>query len=237
IAVRAAAVAGSLLLPAVAPAHAGLAAQDSSFVLATADPGYRTPPFLGNGAFSLVGTPLGTAAAPSFAAGVYDHAPGDVARIAALPAWNAVDWFDGAHWLDAAPPDRARLRDYRQTLDLRDGVLETRYDWDDAGRRTSVLVRAFVSRADPRLAVILVRVRSGLEGRAPPRRLPLARLTALSPAWTQADLWYPGYLEVVARGARSRGPRPEAWLVARAAGGSTRVAEAAVTLAGGSGAG
>src|SRR5436190_23684391 len=37
-----------------------LPAQDSTFLLTTTDPTYRTPAFIGNGAFSLVGSPLGT---------------------------------------------------------------------------------------------------------------------------------------------------------------------------------
>ena len=53
----------------------------STFILTTADPRYRTPAFIGNGSFSLVSSPLGTAPALSFAAGVYDHASGDVPRI------------------------------------------------------------------------------------------------------------------------------------------------------------
>src|SRR2546430_17026811 len=54
-----------------------LAAQDSPFFLTTTDPTYRTPAFIATGAFSLVGSPLGTTPALSFAAGVYDHAAGD----------------------------------------------------------------------------------------------------------------------------------------------------------------
>ncbi|PYO45055.1 MAG: hypothetical protein DMD33_00775, partial [Gemmatimonadetes bacterium] len=131
-----------------------LAAQDSTFVVTTTDPMYRAPAFIGNGAFSLVSTPLGTTAAPSFAAGIYDHAPGDVPRIAALPAWNAIDVFDGQHWLGQATLDTTSLRDYRQTLDMHEGVLRTSYDWVDGERRTAVSVEAFVSRADARLAVV-----------------------------------------------------------------------------------
>src|SRR5204862_3125133 len=122
-----------------------LSAQDSTLVLTTTDPTYRTPAFLGNGAFSLVGAPLGTTASLSFAAGVYDHAPGDVPRIAALPAWNAIDVFDGQAWLNATPLDTTRLHGYRQTVNLFDGTLTTVYDWVDGDRRASVAVEAFVS--------------------------------------------------------------------------------------------
>src|SRR6266567_3845830 len=91
-----------------------LSAQDSTFLLTTTDPTYRTPAFLGNGAFSLVGAPLGTTPSLSFAAGVYDHVAGDVPRIAALPAWNAIDVSDGRAWLGAAARDTSTLSGYRQ---------------------------------------------------------------------------------------------------------------------------
>src|SRR4029077_9401771 len=131
-----------------------LSAQDSTFIVSTADPTYRAPAFIGNGAFSLVSSPLGTTASLSYAAGVYDHASGDVPRIAALPAWNAIDVFDGQHWLGQAALDPTSLRDYRQTLDMYQGVLSTRYEWVAGERHTSVSVEAFVSRADARLAVV-----------------------------------------------------------------------------------
>lgn len=207
-------VAGSLLVFLVA----ALSAQDSTFLLSTTDPAYRTPAFIGNGAFSLVTTPLGTASAPSFAAGLYDHAPGDVPRIAALPAWNAIDVFDGRSWLDQTTPDTSTLRNYRQTLDLQDGILETRYDWVDGDRRTSVSIDAFVSRANPDLAVVkltlvphfggVVGVAFPLRPQPAPRRLALARLTKTDPAWDLARVWYPGHVVVTERRAVTAPPDP-----------------------------
>src|SRR5205823_6377236 len=115
-----------------------LPAQDSTFLLTTTDPTYRTPAFIGNGAFSLVGSPLGTTPARSFAAGVYDHAVGDVPRIAALPAWNEIDASDGDGWLNETRPDTSALEGYRQTLDLYDGTLSTSYEWAHGAKRTAV---------------------------------------------------------------------------------------------------
>ena len=207
-------VAGSLVVFLVA----ALSGQDSTFVLATADPAYRTPAFIGNGAFSLVTTPLGTAPAPSFAAAIYDHAPGDVPRIAALPEWNAIDVFDGRSWLNQTSPDTTTLRDYRQTLDLHDGILETRYDWVDGDRRTSVASEVFVSRADPSLAVVkltlvphfggAVGVALPLRPRPAPRRLALGRLKKTEPDWDLARVWYPGRVVVTDRRAVAAHPDP-----------------------------
>src|SRR5438445_12095759 len=114
---RAISVAGSLLLLLVA----SLPAQDSSFVLTTPDPTYRTPAFIGNGAFSLVASPLGTARALSFAAGADDHAADDVPRIATLPAWDEIDVSDGAGGLNDVGPDTTLPQAHLQPLALHAG--------------------------------------------------------------------------------------------------------------------
>src|SRR5436853_5442923 len=221
---RAISVAGSLLLLLVA----SLPAQDSSFALTTPDPTYRTPAFIGNGAFSLVASPLGTTRALSFAAGVYDHAADDVPRIAALPAWNEIDVSDGDGWLNDVAPDTTVLQAYRQTLDLYDGTLRTTYDWVHGAKRTTIEITTFVSRADPHLAVVRLQLVPRYQGRVtlkfplrewpPPRRLALARLERYEPRWTQDSVWYPGRMVVTARDSVS--------LTAQVEGGTTRVAVA-----------
>jgi len=205
-----------------------LSAQDSTFILTTTDATYRTPAFIGNGAFSLVGSPLGTTPSLSFAAGVYDHAPGDVPRIAALPAWNELNVSDGDGWLNDTRPDASALRGYRQTLDLYDGTLSTSYEWVHGAKRTAVEITTFVSRADANLAVIRLRLVPQYAGRVtvafplrewpPPRRLALARLERSEPQWTLDSVWYPGHL--VATGADSLS------MPARAEGGTTGIAVA-----------
>ena len=205
-----------------------LSAQDSTFLLTTTDPTYRTPAFLGNGAFSLVGSPLGTAPSLSFAAGVYDHAPGDVPRLAALPAWNELDVSDGDGWLNETRPDTSALEGYRQTLDLYDGTLSTSYEWVHGAKRTAVEVTTFVSRPDPNLAVIRLRLSPQYVGRVtvrfplrewpPPRRLALARLERSEPQWTLDSVWYPGHLVATAADSLS--------ILARVEGGTTRAAVA-----------
>jgi trehalose/maltose hydrolase-like predicted phosphorylase len=199
-----------------------------AFLLTAADPTYRTPPFLGNGCFSLVGSPLGTAPAHSFAAGVYDRAPGDVPRIALLPAWNAFDVFDGEGWLNDVTSDATTLRSYRQTLDMYEGTLRTAYDWVHGTKRISVQVDAFVSRADPNLAVVRLRLVPHYSGRVTvgfalrewpaPERLALGSVERLDSAWTQRSIWYPGHMVATARDADS--------LTARVEGGTTTVAVA-----------
>src|SRR6266571_1739292 len=205
-----------------------LSAQDQSFVLTTADPTYRAPAFIGNGAFSLVASPLGTTPALSFAAGVYDHAADDVPRIAALPAWNEIDVSDGDVWLNDVAPDTTVLQAYRQTLDMYDGTLRTTYDWVRGAKRTTIEITTFVSRADPHLAVVRLQLVPRYRGRVtlrfplrewpPHRRLALARLDRYDPHWTQDSVWYPGQMVVTARDSVS--------LTAQVEGGTTRVAVA-----------
>src|SRR5919112_4467788 len=65
-------------------------AQDSTFLLATGDPARSPSPAIGNGRLGVVIPALGIGPSHSFLAGLFEEAPGDVPRIAALPGWNAV---------------------------------------------------------------------------------------------------------------------------------------------------
>jgi protein-glucosylgalactosylhydroxylysine glucosidase len=198
----------------------------SSFILTATDPAYRTPAFIGNGAFSLVSTPLGTGPALSYAAGVYDRSPGDVPRIAVLPAWNVFNVSHGAGWLNDVAADPGGLGSYRQTLDMYRASLRTTYDWTDGAKRTSVHVAAFVSRADPSLAVISLRLLPHDSGRMtvtfplcewpPPKRLAFERLEKWPSGTPRANGWYPGHLVVTERDTVSLSLQVE--------GGMTRVA-------------
>ena len=71
------------------------AAADSAFLLTTDDPARSPSPFIGNGRVGVVIPPLGIGAAPSLAGGTYEHGPGDVPRIAAMPDWTGIRVFDG----------------------------------------------------------------------------------------------------------------------------------------------
>lgn len=212
------------------------AGQDPTFLLATEDPSYEIPGHLGNGVFSVVTTPLGTTPARSYMIGVYDHGDGDVPRIAVLPAWNEVDLFNGSTWLNDARPGEKTVRSYRQTIDLYDGALRTRYEWIDGGRRTTIGVEAFVSRSDPHLAGVRLRVVPHYRGKVTvaltlrpwgaPKRLALGKLEKTDPRWTLDDLWYPGHMIITDRRIESASPFPAATLVAETEGRGTVVAEA-----------
>ncbi len=218
-----------------------LAPDDSEFLLTSADPDRSPSPFIGNGRLGVVIPALGIGAAPSYKAGLYEHGPGDVPRIVALPAWNGISIFDGQEWIAARSVD-STVRGYTQSIDMRTGTARTRYEWVSGGRRTAVRTETFISRAAPHLAVIRldvtpqqatrVRVRFGLTGWPPPRRLALASLSRAAPSWKPADIWYPGHMQV-----RSRESRTESWgarlsLTSVPAGRTTTLAQvAAVTWA------
>jgi len=179
---------------------------DSTFVLATHDP-LRTPsPFIGNGHFGLVVPPLGIGASPSIVAGLFENGAGDVPRIAASPAWNAIDVFDGTRWLSAESPSESSLHNYDQSIDMRTGVARTSYEWVVGAARTSVRTQTFISRANSHVAAVRLeltpraatrmRVRFALAGWPPPHRLALATLTKADPTWGPPELWYPGHLAI-----------------------------------------
>ena len=98
-------------------------ARDSTFLLSTNDPARHPSPFIGNGHVGLVIPAPGVGASISLIAGLYENATGDVPRIAAAPAWNAIDVFDGERWLSAVSPSAFGV--YRQVIDMRTGIART----------------------------------------------------------------------------------------------------------------
>jgi len=189
-------------------------AGDSTFVLATEDPARAPSPFIGNGRFSLVIPPLGLAAERSYETGLYEHGPGDVPRIVALPAWNGIRVFDGERWLEDTLSAGDSVRSYRQAIDMRTGTSSTAYERVRGSRRIGVRVESFVSRAAPRVAAIRLelvprqagrmRVRFELAEWPTPKRLPLDTLQRTEPGWGPKDLWYAGHMAVRSPAATAR---------------------------------
>ena len=236
-AVAAGAAFGFAALAATARAAAQAPAADSAFVLATTDPARTPSGFIGNGHVGVTVPPLGIGAAQSLVAGLYEHGPLDVPRIAAAPAWNAIAVFDGAKWLDSTAIAGGAIQSYRQSIDMRTGVAYTAYDWVDGPRRTSVRVETFLSRADRHLAVVQLelvphsagpmRVRVALAKWPPPKRLPLDTLTRTERSWGAAELWYPGHSIVHARTAKLSPVGARLTMVSSPEGRITTVGEAA----------
>lgn len=187
---------------------------DSSFLLNTTDPRRSPSPFIGNGRLGIVIPALGIGATQSYLAGLYEHGPTDVPRIAGLPSWNAVAIYDGARWLDTTAVTSGSVRRYSQTVDMRTGTARTSYDWVDGTLTTGVETETFVSRAAPALAGLRLRVtprtagplrvRFSIVGFPAPKRQPLATLTRALPGWKPDDIWYPGHMGVLTRNASTR---------------------------------
>ena len=211
-----------------------LFAADPTFQLETRSWSPYTPAYLGSGLLGLSTTPLGADPAPSFLAGVYDHAPGDVPRLAIIPAWNALDVNNGVEWLNRA----TSVTGFRQTLDMYDGVLRTEYQWGQTGRRLRVRLESFVSHAEPTLGVIhleitpqfsgRLKIRTPLSAWPAPKRYPLEKLEKLEgPAQNQQNIWYPGHMSPRSCAVRHRTGEGSAQLFAKPDGVDTQIAETA----------
>jgi trehalose/maltose hydrolase-like predicted phosphorylase len=201
----------TLVVAALGAQQPRLVARDSSFELSTDDPRRAPSPFVGNGHLGVVIPALGIGASTSMMAGMYEEASGDVPRIVAVPAWNAIEVFNGERWLKAKAADDGSVSAYRQVLDLKTGTARTSYHWAVGAKLISVRVETFISRADPQLAAVRLnlapqyggrlRVGFALVGWPPPRRLPLATLEKAERDWKPADIWYPGHMVVRSRAA------------------------------------
>ena len=115
-------------------------------------------------------------------AGLYEHGPGDVPRIAAVPAWNAHRACStasaGSSRADG-PRRRSRATGRPSTCGPR--TARTAYEWVDGSRRTSVRVETFISRAAPGLAARPARARAP-PGRTRAGPVRARRVAAAAPA-------------------------------------------------------
>ena len=96
---------------------------------------------------------------------VYDHAEGDVSRIARLPAWNEINYFNGKDWLNNIPLTKENFSNYIQNLNMKEGVLSTQYDWNDSGRISSIETETFISRNNKNLAAVKFKVTPKFNGK------------------------------------------------------------------------
>ena len=252
-----------IFLAALLPVLACAAQRDGGFRLSTGLeqlPAYF-PGLLGNGYIATLTTPRGTDAAQTYLVGLMDYTPGDMSRPALVPGWTAIDFAPGnagskAGWVDEAPLTAGHFADYRQTLDMHEATLTTRYSYADQGRQVAVQVIAFVSESTLHLAVTRLSITPDYDGwvrlsfpltiwaqHTP--RFPLGRwsgpeqdknlaargisLQARPPATAdRAALWYPGYTEVMKTGGDAR--TLSLWLSGRAARGLAVAMAAAVAL-------
>jgi trehalose/maltose hydrolase-like predicted phosphorylase len=229
----------AVLIAATCVRSAALDGQDTSYVLSTRDPVNPWPTQIGNGRLALNTSSLGTAPTYSYMAGIFEHAPGDVPRMASLPAWNEMNVSNGRSWLNNANVSASSLQSYRQALDMRTGSMSTSYDWVDGDRRTSIDATEFVSQADQHLGVIRLAIVPHYNGRlsvsfplrawSSPPRLELGEIKQYKPEWNVVrDLWYPGHMDPTQRNVQFDVHRGEGFLrmTSHPAGATATVAQA-----------
>jgi trehalose/maltose hydrolase-like predicted phosphorylase len=160
-----------------------------------------------------------------------------VPRIASAPAWNEVDVSNGATWLNAVT-SYSGIEQYRQTLDMFDGVLRTTYLWNDGGKKIRVRAEEFVARDRPQLAgqrvtitpefAGTVDVRFPLRNWPPIRRYPLEKIQKLEgeARTNQWAIWYPGQLNITHLDVERTSDRAVMWASVRAPGNGPELGEA-----------
>lgn len=122
------------------------------------------PTYLANGFFSTNTSLRGTDPTVCYMVGLMDYTPMDLSRPAPIPSWAEIDYFDGVSWLNNAPVDANTLKDYKQTLDMFNGRLNTHYVWVNGGKTSQIDVETFVSQAAPHLAVTSLTVTPDFDG-------------------------------------------------------------------------
>src|SRR3977135_4375577 len=144
---------------------------DASFRLSAglADLPAYFPAYLANGYVSTLSAPRGTEATRAYLVAFMDYAAGDISRPAAVPGWTEIDFSPspagpGQAWLNKAPLNEGRFRDYRQTLDLHDATLTTSYRYLDRGRETAIEVTPLVSQASPHPAASRFKITPEYDG-------------------------------------------------------------------------
>jgi hypothetical protein len=145
---------------------------DSSFLLTATskDLDQYFPSYLANGYVSTMTGPRGTENTPSYMVAFMDYTPEDIARPAAIPGWGGINYSTGKStagefWLNDVRLDEKAFASYRQTLDMRDATLTTRYRFTDASKKSSdIAVTSFVSQASPHLAATQLSVTPDFDG-------------------------------------------------------------------------
>ena len=118
-----------------------------------------SPTLLGNGYLFDSSSWEGTNSSEASLAGLYDHLEQKSYTYQALiPSWSGVDYWNGSHWLNEVPAESVQASGYLQCLDARNGILSTRYDWQDANHGTHLEVEEFISRENLHLGVTHIEI-------------------------------------------------------------------------------
>lgn len=186
-----------------------ITAQDSSFVLKTGKVKTYYPTYTGNGHFSISSSQLGTQPTESYMINFYDEGTDDIPRIAALPEWNEINYFNGKKWINDVDINSEEITNYKQTLNMYGGYLETAYSWINNNNTSDIHVTTFISRSDKNLAVVKfqftphfseeVKLIFPITERKKNERIKLAVIEKIDDFGNPDEwpkFWYPGFTEV-----------------------------------------
>jgi trehalose/maltose hydrolase-like predicted phosphorylase len=154
----------------VLPAGAGAAGGD--FTLTATRPGADdyAPTFTGNGLLGVRVPPAGqgyasgTVPAQSELAGFYAQPKGDVQQRINTPTWSTLTFADGGK---AFAPKGSGTKGWRQTLDLKTGIVTTRATWKAPnGHVTDLAYEVLTDRARPHVGLVRLRLTPDWSGTA-----------------------------------------------------------------------
>ncbi len=163
----------------VLPAGAGAVRGAGNFTPTATDPGAKgyAPTFTGNGLLGVRVPPAGQGYAPgtvpalSELAGFYAQPKGEVQQRANIPTWSTLTFGDasGATFRpeERFAPGRSGTKKWRQTLDLRTGVVTTKASWaDPEGHETDLTYEVLTDRARPHVGLVRLRLTPRWSGTA-----------------------------------------------------------------------
>lgn len=133
---------------------------DDPWVLVSYDPDNPIGTYLGNGFIStrIMGDGVGSQNGkplPCYMAGLYDDE-----KLIPIPTWSDLRFYDGKTQFKID-----KDADYRQSLDMRTGILTTEATWR-AGRKTLTgKIEVIVSRATPNVALVRAKLTPSFRGR------------------------------------------------------------------------
>ncbi|WP_243050097.1 glycosyl hydrolase family 65 protein [Dyella sp. RRB7] len=239
-------------------APAILAKGDPSFVLTGTSEQFGSyfPSYLANGYFSTLTAPRGTEPTRGYMVATMDYAKDDIARPAAIPGWNEIDYNPGGGWLNSTRLGKEIFTDYAQTLDMYDATLGTRYRFVYANKSTDVEVTTFVSQDANHLAATRLTITPQFDGSVqltfPIRlwseyqpRFPIGKMSGDEmiaaviasgqnldnkpiPTPDRAAVWYPGVVRIQSTGGDTK--TLTLWLDGRAEQGVAVAQAAAIEL-------
>jgi len=206
------------------------AATDTSFVLTGTSDQFDSyfPSYLANGYFSAMTSVRGTGPTMGYMVATMDYAKDDIARPAAMPGWNEIDYNPGGGWLNSTRVAKEIFTDYAQSLDMYGATLNTKYRFVYANKSTDVEVATFVSQDASHLAATRLTITPQFDGSVqltfPIRlwsehqpRFPIAKMTGDEmiaaviasgqnldnkpvPTSDRAAVWYPGVVRIQSAG-------------------------------------